>query len=323
MRDQWGRKIEYLRVSVTDRCNLRCQYCMPPEGIELFRHEDILTYREIVKIVSLLSELGIKKVRLTGGEPLVRKDIEKLVGEIKQIQGIEKVVMTTNGVDLKDKLPALMEAGLDGVNISIDTLREDRFEEMTGRARLHEVLEGIEAAKEAGLELKLNSVLSGTNRDEIHDLIEHFCHEDDLNLRFIQWMPIGKDHQAQGLTEEEIRSHISDRYGKIQALPSASSAGPAQYITAENLKGKVGFISALSNCFCKECNRIRLTSTGFLKACLQYDRGIYLRELLSQEDEKIKEAMMASIYQKPEAHQFNQLDQLKHRDGRGMSQIGG
>lgn len=323
MRDQWGRKIEYLRVSVTDRCNLRCSYCMPPEGIELFRHEDILSYSEIVRIVENLAELGIRKVRLTGGEPLVRKDIEVLAKAIKEIPGIEKLVMTTNGVYLKEKLPMLMEVGLDGVNISIDTLDREKFKIVTGSDKLTEVLEGIEAVKEAGLEMKLNCVLSEINRDDIYDLIHHFSYEQDLTLRFIQWMPIGQDDQGQGLSEDEVREHIAKRYGDIIELSPEKNAGPAQYITAEKLQGKIGFISALSNCFCRECNRIRLTSTGFLKTCLQYDRGLALKNWLDKSDEELKNAMVQAIYAKPEAHGFNNLQGLENRDGHGMSQIGG
>lgn len=323
MRDQWGRKIEYLRISVTDRCNLRCRYCMPPAGIELFSHEDILNYGEIVRITSLLSELGIKKVRLTGGEPLVRRDIHLLVEAIKEIPGIEKLMMTTNGVDLKSKLPKLMEAGLDGVNISIDTINEATFKEITGRTGLHDVLEGIQSAKEAGLEVKLNCVLSDMNREDAFELIDYFCYEQDLTLRFIQWMPMGQDHRGQGLTEKELRSFIEKNYGEIRSLSSGKNAGPAQYMTAKHLKGKVGFISALSNCFCQDCNRIRLTSTGFLKTCLQYNHGLDLRKILEAPDEMIKEEILKTVYNKPEGHNFHHVNELKNRDKHGMSQIGG
>ena len=322
MLDSLGRSIDYVRVSVTDRCDLRCVYCMPERGIEQCSMSDILSYEDITRIVSLLAQLGVKKVRLTGGEPLVRKGLPALVAQVKNIPGIERVVLTTNGMLLSEQLPDLVAAGLDGVNVSLDALDEDVFQAITRRPGVEKVLASIDNALAAGLSVKVNCVPTELNRSQLVPLAERFLPDARLSLRFIEMMPIGLGKSVPGIPADELRALLSARFGPLTELPHESLAGPCRYVSVPGYPGRLGFISAVTNCFCQSCNRVRLTSTGFLKTCLQFDEGVALRPLLGGSDEDILDAMHAAIWEKPAHHLFSENGGT-NLEKRVMSQIGG
>ena len=297
MLDQFGRNIRYLRVSVTDRCNLRCRYCMPEEGVEWVDHSAILTYEQIIRLVRLAASLGVEKVRLTGGEPLVRKGLANLVQELKAIDGIRTVSLTTNGILLADQLPELLKAGLDGVNLSLDTLDRAQFAALTRRDELPRALAGLEAA---------------------------LAKDRDLTVRFIELMPIGLGDTLTRRTEEEVLRQLETAFGLALPCPSDALGGPSRNVTFPGFQGKVGFISAVSHQFCQSCNRVRLTATGFLKTCLQYDHGVDLKALLDAgaDDTALQTAMADAINHKPASHHFGGQREAAD-EGRNMNQIGG
>jgi len=322
MLDRQGRAIDYVRVSVTDRCDLRCVYCMPAEGVCPLSHNDVLSYEEIVRIVRLLARLGVKKVRLTGGEPLVRKGLPSLVEKIRVIPGIERVVLTTNGMLLSEQLPALVSAGLDGVNISLDALDEGVFERITRRPGADKVLRSIDDALSEGVTVKVNCVPSALNRSQLVPMAKHFLPDARLSLRFIEMMPIGLGKETEGIPEAALKALLTEYFGILLPLEHESLAGPCRYFSVPGYPGKLGFISAVSDCFCPGCNRVRLTSTGFLKTCLQYDEGAALKPLLSESDAVLLEAVRETIWRKPERHRFSQPGGA-HLERHNMSQIGG
>ena len=323
MLDNQGRTIDYLRVSVTDRCDLRCKYCMPEEGVPQTSHNEILRYEEILRIVGIMSQLGIRKVRLTGGEPLVRKGLSSLVAGLKATQGIEKVVLTTNGRLLSEQLPELISAGLDGVNISLDAIDEAVFREITRREGVDKVLASIdEALKYPQLKVKLNCVPMPENASQIIPMVRRFLQNERLSLRFIELMPIGLGQGSVGISEAELRAMLEAELGDMTPLPHINTDGPCRYYRLGSFPGRIGFISAVSNCFCNTCNRVRLTSNGFLKTCLQFDNGIELRPLLNLSDEELLSKMRDAILQKPERHRFDEMG-VAHAERHIMSQIGG
>ena len=324
MYDQFGRNIRYLRVSVTDRCNLRCRYCMPEEGVEWVDHSAILSYEQIVRLVRLAAGLGVEKVRLTGGEPLVRKGLAGLVKELKSIDGIRTVSLTTNGVLLADQLPDLLEARLDGVNLSLDTLDRAQFASLTRRDELPRALEGLEAALAApGLTVKVNCVPSGGNDTQLVPLAA-LARDRDLTVRFIELMPIGLGDTLTRRTEEEVLARLEEAFGPSLPCEHDSLGGPSRNVTFQGFQGKVGFISAVSHQFCQSCNRVRLTATGFLKTCLQYDHGVDLKALLDAgaDDTALQTAMADAINHKPASHHFGGQREAAD-EGRNMNQIGG
>ncbi|MEA3345258.1 MAG: GTP 3',8-cyclase MoaA, partial [Chloroflexota bacterium] len=279
--DRYGRAITYLRISVTDRCNLRCVYCMPAEGIHLRSHEEILRYEEIVRIVRVAVGMGIRFVRLTGGEPLVRKELVKLVRMLRAIPGLEELSMTTNGTLLADHAQALAEAGLDRVNISLDSLRPERFHRITRLGNLSDVLKGIEAAERAGLvPLKLNTVvMRGLNDDEVVELarltLEHGWH-----VRFIEPMPVGSRTLWDGIRYvpgSEVRDRIEEALGSLRSTQGPKGHGPARNFKLPRSLGTVGFITPWSENFCASCNRMRLTADGRIRPCLLSDIEVDLR----------------------------------------------
>ncbi|MBO7690019.1 MAG: GTP 3',8-cyclase MoaA, partial [Clostridia bacterium] len=274
MIDKYGRVIDYLRVSVTDRCNFRCVYCMPPEGVELMSHEQVIRYEELMRLIRLFAELGIRHIRLTGGEPTVRKGIVSLVRDIHDLPGIESVSMTTNGLLLPDMLPDLKAAGLSAVNISLDTLDEARFDDITRTAgNLPKVLDAIRLSAEAGLNTKVNCVaMRSVNDDEVPEIaaLAKFL---PVCVRFIEYMPIGKHDYEQAIYMDEVLDLLRGAFGELTEDPTPRGHGPAQYFKPEGFRGSVGVISAMSHSFCEECNRVRMTSEGFLKLCLQYNVG--------------------------------------------------
>ena len=326
MIDQYGRTIDYMRISITDRCNLRCRYCMP-EDIEKIPMKDILTYEEIGEISRAAVSLGIRKFKITGGEPLVRKDAAALVEKIHKIPGTEQVTLTTNGILLKKCLPELLAAGLDGVNISLDTLDAAQFETITGKNDLDQVLEGIEAAFQAGIPVKINTVLQrDVNADAWRQLIQ-FAKDRPIDVRFIEMMPIGFGRKFEPVYGEEIREKIRSLYPDLEEDPRVHGNGPAVYVRVPGWKGSIGFISAIHGKFCRDCNRIRLTSTGKLKPCLCYGENIDLLPLLRNPADKtaraeaLKNAIEDAIRKKPEAHCFDLLSKVTEQ--KKMVEIGG
>lgn len=324
MIDSQGRTIDYLRISVTDRCNLRCVYCMPEEGIAPMAHEEILTYEELERICACAAKLGIRRLKLTGGEPLVRLGIVDLVRRLKAVEGIEQVTMTTNGVLLGEAASSLAMAGLDGVNVSLDTLDQQKFAATTRRDELPRVLTGINSALEAGLRVKINCV--PTRQADLNGLLKiaALAKEKPMQVRFIEMMPIGLGERFEGLPEEKLKACMEERFGKLVPCSDRLGNGPAVYYSVNGFAGHIGFISAVTEKFCGGCNRVRLTASGFLKLCLHYDRGIDLRAPLrsGMDDRELLQLLERAIAQKPAAHQFEQAE-VAHRELHSMAQIGG
>lgn len=323
MLDRYGRVINYLRISVTDRCNLRCCYCMP-EGVQDVGMKNILTFEEIWEIVRTGVSLGITHIRITGGEPLVRKGCVNLIRGIREIPGVETITMTTNGVLLGNYAKQLKEAGVDGVNISLDTLDPEEFFKITGKRELQEVLAGIRAAKTAGLPVKLNAV----NRKELDPIpLVRYAQEENLPIRFIEMMPVGYGKKYVGRSNEELRETLEAVCGNAECMTnreelSRMGSGPAVYYQFSDLKGPVGFISAIHGKFCDTCNRVRLTAEGYLKLCLCYDEGEDLRRVLHEgEKENLRTIMEQTIFRKPAAHCFEHPAEMT--ETHEMVKIGG
>ena len=323
MLDRYGRVINYLRISVTDRCNLRCCYCMP-EGVQDVGMKNILTFEEIWEIVRTGVSLGITHIRITGGEPLVRKGCVNLIRGIREIPGVETITMTTNGVLLGNYAKQLKEAGVDGVNISLDTLDPEEFFKITGKRELQEALAGIRAAKTAGLPVKLNAV----NRKELDPIpLVRYAQEENLPIRFIEMMPVGYGKKYVGRSNEELRETLEAVCGNAECMTnreelSRMGSGPAVYYQFSDLKVPVGFISAIHGKFCDTCNRVRLTAEGYLKLCLCYDEGEDLRRVLREgEKENLRTIMEQTIFRKPAAHCFEHPAEMT--ETHEMVKIGG
>ncbi len=317
MKDLFGREINYLRISVTDLCNLRCQYCMPGTGVCKLEHSDVLTIEEFYEIAKVFVELGVKKIRITGGEPLVRNGIVELVEKIASL-GLDDLAMTTNGLLLPKYAESLKKAGLDRVNISLDTLNPKKYKEITRGGSLLDVLEGIEKAKSVGLTpIKINTVLiGGFNTDEIENLV-YITKEEDIDVRFIELMPIGEasDWASKKFVSNEM---ILEKVPELEKTEALDISSPAVYYKLPGGKGKVGIINPISCKFCDACNRVRLTSTGKLKLCLHSDDEIDLRRVLRSGGD-LKEFIKQSILQKPEEHHLEEGQFIK----RNMNEIGG
>lgn len=322
MFDAAGRNIHYLRLSVTDLCNLRCRYCMP-DGVDKLAHEDILTYEEFLRLAALFAQCGIDTVRVTGGEPLVRRGVEQLVAGLKATSGIRKVTLTTNGTLLASQLPALQAAGLDSVNISLDTLSPAVFRRITARDEFGHVMEGIRAALASGLPVKLNCVpQAGVNEGEL-EAIAALAEAHPLQVRFIEMMPIGYGTALPCVSGPELRARFARRWPELAPLPAADFGdGPAVYYTVPGWAGSVGFIAAVHGKFCASCNRVRLTSQGFLRPCLASETGCDLRALLrgGASDEALLQAIRETILDKPREHHFGDSSMPATR---GMYRIGG
>ena len=325
MFDSSSRNIHYLRLSVTDLCNLRCRYCMP-DGVEKLEREAVLTYEEFLRLVALFAQCGIDTVRVTGGEPLVRKNVAQLVAGLKATPGIRRVTLTTNGILLARQLPALLSAGLDSVNISLDTLRPEVFQRITARDEFSHVMEGLRAALDSGIPVKLNCVpQAGVNEGELETLAA-LAKDNALQVRFIEMMPIGYGAAMPCISGPELRARFARRWPEFAPLPAAQSAvlgdGPAVYYTVPGWEGDVGFIAAVHGKFCASCNRVRLTSQGFLRPCLASEAGCDLRELLRSgaADAALSQAIRQTIWAKPREHHFGDNSMPATR---GMYRIGG
>ncbi|MBK5241250.1 GTP 3',8-cyclase MoaA [Clostridium sp.] len=319
MRDNYGRNINYLRISVTDRCNLRCIYCMPEQGVESLSHDDILRFEDTLKIIKAGASLGINKIRFTGGEPLVMKDIDKLIYDTSKISGINDISITTNGILLSDMAADLKKAGLNRVNISLDTLNTDKFRNITRIGNLDKVMESIYKCLSLGLTpVKINTVLlRGINDMEFVDFL-NLIREIPVEIRFIELMPIGegaKMYEENKLSFMELLA-VHPELTQIQTEKSST----AELYKLEGAKGKIGFISPVSCKFCSDCNKIRLTSTGTIKPCLHSKEEINLRKYLNDEV-GLNAALKSAIYNKPLEHHL--LEESVSRSIKVMSQIGG
>ena len=318
MRDSFGRDINYLRISLTDRCNLRCKYCMPEDGIAKCDHDEVLSLEEIYKIIVEFVEIGVDKIRFTGGEPLVRKGIVDLISKVSKLEGVREIAMTTNGILLKDMASDLKKAGLNRVNISLDTLDREKYKKITRGGDLDKTLEGIKEAKRVGLTpIKINTVLiGGFNEDEAEKLI-NLTFKNDIDVRFIELMPIG---EASSWAEEKFISNknILDKVKGLEAVKREDKSSPAVYYKLPGAIGRVGIINPISCKFCQDCNRVRLTSNGKLKMCLHSNREIDLKTPL-RGGEDLKEIIVRSILEKEESHHLEDGEYIN----RNMNEIGG
>ena len=325
MFDRYQREIHYLRLSVTDLCNLRCRYCMP-DGVEKLEREAVLTYEEFLRLAALFARCGIDTVRVTGGEPLVRKNVAQLVAGLKETPGIRRVTLTTNAVLLAEQLPALLDAGLDSVNISLDTLRPEVFRQITTRDDFAAVQAGLQAALQSGLPVKLNCVpQAGVNEGELEQLAA-LAMDNAMQVRFIEMMPIGYGASMPCISGPELRARFARRWPELAPLSAAQEHalgdGPAVYYTVPGWQGSIGFIAAVYGKFCASCNRVRLTSQGFLRPCLASETGCDLRALLRSgaDDAQLLAAIRETIWAKPREHHFNDSSMPATR---GMYRIGG
>lgn len=324
--DQFNRPITYLRISVTDKCNLRCIYCMPEHGLPWLPKSEILTYEEIAELVKAAASVGVRSVRLSGGEPLIRKNLNRLIEEIAAAPGIEDIALSTNGLLLEEQIQSLVDAGLRRVNVSLDTLNAERFTEIARRPGLDRVLAGIEAAIAAGLSpVKINCVvMRGKNDDEIAAFAEWTKHR-AVYVRFIEVMPV---HENLGLQRDAYVSsdEILERVraiGDLQPVGGPGGNGPAKYYGFAGAPGAVGVISPLSHDYCERCNRVRLTADGRLRLCLFGDYEIDLRAPLraGASTGELAEALRAAMFIKPERHHLK-LGEAASRM-RAFSEIGG
>ena len=313
MKDKFNREIDYLRISVTDLCDLRCKYCMPEKGIAKLDHKNILKPEQIFEIVKCFASLGIKKVRITGGEPLVRNGLKEIITIIRSIKEIEEICLTTNGIKLKEKAKMLFDAGVDRLNISLDTLDEKKYHDLTRVGHLKDVLDGINEAQKVGFKnIKINTVLiGGFNDQEVDDFID-FASQNNLTVRFIELMPIGesKNYPSKSFISNDIIKNN-------QRLEFYQNDGVSSLYKIKNGNGFIGLISPLSNRFCKNCNRIRLTADGKIKPCLHSKEEIDISKYHGQE---LKKVLINAITSKPQEHH---LEEGFSKATRGMNSIGG
>jgi len=331
--DNLGREISYLRVSITDRCNYRCIYCRPEEQFEFIPHEEILRYEEIVEIIEEAVNLGVTKVRITGGEPLARKGVVDFIKKLKEIKKLEDISLTTNGFFLSKYAEKLKDAGLNRVNISLDSLQKEKYKRITRGGSLEKALKGIDSALKAGLlPIKINTVLiRGINDDEVEDFVRLTLGR-PLNIRFIEFMLSGEElkdnYRNKFISVLEIKESLAEKYS-FRPVNINSGNGPAKYYQIKGGQGTIGFITALSQHFCKTCNRIRLTSEGKLRPCLFSNMEVDIKQAIrnSKTDDKIirskiiRNNIEKTISIKPEGHKLN--EKFSNRDSFKMSKIGG
>lgn len=315
--DGYGRRIRYLRMSVTDRCDFRCVYCMS-ENMQFLPRQQVLTLEELYQVAKVFSALGVDKIRLTGGEPLVRHNIVSLIARMAQLPGLRELVLTTNGSQLVTLAEPLRDAGVSRLNISLDSLQPERFRQLTRSGDLHQVLAGIDAARRAGFRgIKLNAVIMrGRNEDEVLPLLDYALQR-DLDITYIEEMPLGVDmahrRQETHFSSAEVRSAIAERYNLFET--PYNSLGPARYFQVQGYaRSRVGFISPHTHNFCDTCNRVRLTPEGRLLLCLGQENSLDLKRVLRAnpgDDERLRQAIEAAIARKPYGHDFNLRDDVQ------------
>ena len=329
LRDTYNRRIDYLRISITDRCNLRCVYCMPPQGVNWQPRSEILSCEEILRVVEAAAALGIRKVRLTGGEPLVRPDVSRIVGHIARLPGIEEISLTTNGLLLERLARPLAEAGLTRINVSLDTLDPDKFHRITRFGSIERVWRGIAAAEQAQLTpIKINTVvIRGVNDDELLELARLTVGH-DWHVRFIELMPIGDESDwGEGFpTSTDRYFSVQEMFGRLASLQLVAADqpignGPARTYRIPGARGTVGFISPLGDHFCATCNRLRLTADGQLRPCLLAENEVDVREVVRQHGD-LTSRILQAVNRKPARHNLLNGYELA-RSNRMMCQIGG
>ena len=308
--DSFGRRIEYVRLSVTDKCNLRCFYCLP-KGFKSFENqENWLTFEEIERVVKAFGELGVHRVRLTGGEPLVRKNLAHLSARLSNLPGINDLSLSTNATLLENQADALYAAGIRRINVSLDTLDEGRYADITGGGKLDCVMRGLQKAREVGFKpIKINMVVLKDTQLEEHQRIMEYCRQNDFTLRFIETMPMGtpgRDGSEQYLSLKKVKQQLDQKYDLVPGL--MTGGGPARYYRINGTNFQIGFITPISQHFCETCNRVRISVDGTLYLCLGQDDKVELRPLLRDgiSDEQLKQAIVDAVLTKPERHEFNQ-----------------
>lgn len=310
--DPFGRSVEYIRLSVTDRCDLRCFYCLPGDFRDFSEPEEWLSFEEIERLIGAFVASGVRRVRITGGEPLVRKNLPLLAGNLARIPGLLDLSLSTNAVSLGRQAEELKSAGISRINVSLDTLRADRFKDIT-RGNLNKVIDGLMAAKRAGFSpIKINMVImKGINDDEVEDMIE-FCIEHDFTLRFIETMPMGdtgRNAASYFLSLQDVKNRLAERYELIPGV--MPGGGPARYVQVAGSQLRIGFITPISQHFCETCNRVRLAVDGTLYLCLGQEHKFEFRPLLREgiSDAELLDAVQYAITLKPERHEFNDKPQ--------------
>ena len=308
--DSFGRQIEYVRLSVTDKCNLRCFYCLPKDFKSFESSENWLTFDEIERVMATFGELGVNRIRLTGGGPLVRKNLPELSARLACLAGINDLSLSTNATLLERQAEALYEAGIRRINVSLDTMDESRFSEITGGGRLDSVLKGLRKAGEVGFKpIKINMVvMKDTPFDDLQCVME-YCMQNDFTLRFIETMPMGlpgRNASEQYLSLKKVKQRLDQQYDLIPGL--TSGGGPARYYRINGTDFEVGFITPISQHFCESCNRVRVSVDGTLYLCLGHEDKVELRSLLRAgiSDEELKQTIFDAVLKKPERHEFNQ-----------------
>lgn len=305
LRDMHGRVIDYLRLSLTDRCNFRCIYCMPPQGQEHIPHADILSYEEMLRLAAIFAGLGVTRFKITGGEPLCRKGAVDFIRRVKDLSEATEVSLTSNGTLLAPHLDDLAAMGIDGINVSLDTLSPDHYGRITrSKIPLGAVLPVMARARELGIRVKINVVpLKGYNEDDLPELARYAL-ENGYHIRFIELMPVGPGITHEGVGQDDIRAMVESAFGPLRPLKLRIGNGPAEHFKVGDYPGSVGFISALSKKFCRSCNRVRLTAAGYLKSCLHHDIGVDLQPLLRKgaDDEALVAAIEGAVRRKPAAH---------------------
>ena len=323
MLDACGRNINYVRISITDRCNLRCIYCMPETGVTSFAHSEILSYEEIIRLVRLLSQLGVHHIRITGGEPMARRGCLDFVSSIHQIEGIESISMTTNALLLHGCVDKAYQAGLRALNISMDTLDPEIYRQMTRGGDVKKVLSVIDDALALGMQVKINAVpVRGMNEEGLCELAA-LAKDRDLCVRFIELMPVGCGANLTPIPSDEVREMMIAAFGECGEDKQKHGFGPAKYIHPQGFKGSIGFISPISHEFCAECNRVRVTADGYLKLCLNHTAGADLRAMLRSgaSDDALLDVLRSAILRKPTRHGFE--ENISDREVRRMNEIGG
>jgi len=323
MKDRWNREINYMRISVTDQCNLRCCYCMPEEGIPCIDKAELLTFEEIETIVRVGVSIGINTIKITGGEPLLREDITKLIKKIKNIDGIKQVTLTTNGVLLEQFADELKESGIDSININVPKLTRKKYTAITRRDQFIQIIQGIRKARDIGIHIKLNCVARKDMTEEELFGFAMIAKQYPIDIRFIEMMPLGFGKKYDTYSNENILQRIKNMFENDVNLSNFAGNGPAIYYEFDNFIGKIGFVSAVSHKFCSACNRIRLSADGNLKLCLNYDQGVSLKDVLRNGNQDLLiNVMKQAIYEKPKAHCFYEKESDKV-EMKNMVQIGG
>lgn len=321
MKDSYGRTVDYMRISITDRCNLRCRYCMPERPCFLPRKE-LLSLEEILDICVCGAQMGIRKIKITGGEPLLRPGCMELIRKLKEIPGMEKVTLTTNGVLLAPFAEALYQAGIDGVNVSLDTLNEETYRKITGFDKLAQVLEGLDTMSRFPVPLKTNTVLLPWENGEDWKELALLAKNRRIDVRFIEKMPLGKDKETEGVSNILLLEEMQASFGKAEPDGRSHGNGPAVYYRFPGFQGSVGFISAIHDNFCAGCNRLRMTAEGKVKLCLCYEDNFSLKEAVRAGNrEEIRELLRSAVEKKPQRHCFAHTEQITEQ--RDMWKIGG